>query len=221
MRHEQEPEKHESYGIMSFSRVMGTPRDLFGSSIQHGDTIEMRLSTAEARRDFQKSYYREDKRIITVEMSQAQFAEAITTMNIGDGVPVTIKRLMGKDVSDPPEVNFRKRAQSELKTEMNELGELVEKLSKDAKEILTRKGSPINAGEKDKLLKDLMFLVQEIQSNIPFAHECFVNAVEETVTDAKAEVDACLTSLRDRVGQAALDGKIKVPALNASPLTNQ
>lgn len=208
------PETHESFGLLSFSRVSGTPRSLFGSSIQHGDTIKLTISEGKVYRDFQKNRYHGGKELIEVEMSSSQFAEAITTLNVGCGVPVTIQHVMGARKANPPEVDFKERAKNELKEEMSELGERIEELAKDTKEILTRKGIPINAEEKKKILNDLMFLVQEVKSNIPFAHECFQEAVEETVTQAKAEVDACFSTMRERLGQQVLDGNITVPLLD-------
>jgi ElaB/YqjD/DUF883 family membrane-anchored ribosome-binding protein len=208
------PETHESYALLSISRCTGTARSLFGSTIRHGDTIRLSIDEGKVYRDFQKNRYHNGKSFIEVEMSSAQFAEAITTLNVGCGVPVTLKYLDGKQMAEPPSVDLKERAKNELKEEMGELAERIDELSKDAKEILTRKGSPIKADEKEKLLKDLLFLVQEVRSNIPFAQECFQEAVEEVVVQAKAEVDSCLTTMRERLGQQVLDGKIEVPLLD-------
>lgn len=208
-----EQETHESHGILSFSRIQGTPRHLFGSTIRHSNTIILRISKCHSYRDFQKSRYHNGEQLIEVEMSPSQYAEALTTMNVGCGVPVTLRRVAGKAMEEPPAVDFKERAKSELKSEMSELARLVETLSKDAKEILSRKGAPIKADEREKLLKDLTFLVQEVRSNIPFAHECFEEAVEETVTEAKATLDAFTTAVKEKLGQAVIENKIEVPLL--------
>lgn len=211
---DEKPETHESFGLLQFNRSSGTPRPLFGSTIKHGETITLTISEGKVYRNFQSNRYMPGKEFIEVEMSASQFAEAITTMNVSSGVPVTLRHVNGTQRIDPPSVDFKERAKNELKEEMGELAERIEELSKDAKEILTRKGSPIKADEKDKILKDLMFLVQEVRDNIPFAHECFQEAIEETVTQAKAEVDNCMTAMREKLGQAVLDNKIQIPALD-------
>lgn len=208
-------ETHESYGLVKFSRTSGTPRSLFGSTIKHSDTIRLTISEGKVHRDFQKNYYMDGKELIEVEMSSAQFAELITTLNCGSGVPATLIHHGGKKMADPPEVDFKERAKTELKEEMKVLGERIEELAKDAKEILTRKGAPIKADEKAKILQDLMLIVQEVKSNIPFAHECFQGAVDETVVEAKAEIDNCMTTMRERLGQAVLDNKIQIPLLES------
>ena len=214
----EDAEKHESYGLLSIARTQGTPRSLFGSTIKHGDTICLTISEGSVHRDYQKNWYHGGKELIEIEMSSAQFAQAITTLNVGVGVPVTLKHVMGGRKAEPPSNDFRARAKNELKSEMQELAETIDDLSKDAKEILTAKGT-IKASDKEKLLKDLMFIVQEVRSNIPFAHECFQGAVDETVMQAKAEVDSCLATMREKLGQQVLDGKIIVPMLE-KPLTD-
>lgn len=209
----QEPEKHESYGLLSIGRTQGTPQSLFGSTIKHGDTIQLSISRADVSRNFQKNWYHDRETLIEIEMSAPQFAEAITTLNVGVGVPVTLRRVAGKTMPNPPDVDFKESSKKELRKEMGELAKTIDELSKDAKEILERKGKPITSSEKEKLLKDLMFLTQEVRSNIPFAHECFQKSVEETVVEAKAAVDACFTGMRERLGQKALEGKIEIPLL--------
>jgi len=210
---DKEPEVHPSYGVMGFSRTTGTPRPLFGSSIKHDQTITLRISHGKLYRDFQKNRYMDGNQIIEVEMSSAQFAEAITTLNIGSGVPVTLRFIAGTgDIENPPEVNFRERAKNELKAEMGELAERINELAKDTKEILESKGTITAAGKK-KLLQDLEFLVQEVRGNIPFAHECFQEAVEETVVDAKAEIDATLMAYKEQLADKVIESGLDKPLL--------
>jgi hypothetical protein len=217
----QEPETHESYGMVSFSRVSSTPpQALFGSSIKHGHFISLKVKKGRKYRDYQCDRYMGDGDIVEVYLSQTQFAEAITSFNIGDGVPCTLKRVTGDEWDEGnrrfrkpcPEVNFREQANNELKEEMSELAERVAKLSKDAKEILNKKGS-LKVAEKKKLLDDLTNISQEIKSNIPFVHDCFNRSVNKTVTEAKGEVDATLQTMREKLGDKVLSGEIQVPML--------
>ena len=74
---------HPSYGTLLFSRSTGAKEALFGSSIQHRDTICMTLHHASIERGLNRDWIHGDKVIAEVEMSYSQFAEAITSMNIG------------------------------------------------------------------------------------------------------------------------------------------
>lgn len=83
-------EKHPCYGVLGFSRRSGGVAPLFGSSIQHGDTICMTLKHGELERHLNNDHYFGKGVIAGVEMSYSQFAKTITAMNVGDGVPCTI-----------------------------------------------------------------------------------------------------------------------------------
>jgi len=217
----QEPERHESYGMLSISRMTSTPaKPIFGSSIRHSNIISLKILKGRKYRNFQKDRYMGDGTICEIWLSPTQFAEAITSFNIGDGVPCNIQHVKGdkwdeekRQYREPcPEVNFRKQANDELQDEMSELGDRVNKLSADAKEILNQKGS-LKVADKKKLLNDLTALVQEIESNIPFVHTCFNHSVNKTVTEAKGEIDATLQTMRERLGDKVLAGEIEVPML--------
>ena len=206
-------DQHESYGILSISRTQGTPRSLYGSNIRHGDTIRLTISESETYRTFQKSRYVNKKELVEIEMSSAQFAEAITTLNIGMGVPVTLLKVMGERKENPPAIDMEERAKTELKKGMQNLAIRIDKLADDSKSILTQKGT-LKVSDKKALLDDLAMIVQELRSNIPFTHECFQKAVEETVVQTKSEIDSCFTTMREKLGQQSLDGKIQIPLLD-------
>ena len=221
---------HESYGVLGISRQSHHPAvPLFGSSIKHGNIISITVKEADVTRDFQRDWVHGGKTLLEINMSATQFADAITSLNVGDGVPVTIKYVKGdewdKDKRQfrdpPPETDFKKRAQGELKAEMEELGERLEALSKEAKLVLETKG-PIKAVDKQNIIHSINALIREVRSNIPFAHECFAESVERTVVEAKGEIDATYQTIRERLGdQALLDHKnsIEVPVLNENKET--
>lgn len=87
------PEHHESYGLAQFSRIGGKSGKLFGSSIEHQHFIELTISRASRSRQFQHDHYMPDQELISVFMSPTQFAELLTSLNVGTGVPVTIKHI--------------------------------------------------------------------------------------------------------------------------------
>ena len=103
-------EKHPSYGMLGFSRRQGSKTNLFGSSIQHQNTISMTLRQGEMHRGLNTDWFFGGDVIVEVEMSQAQFAEAITSMNMGSGVPVTIRYQENKGYIERPDFKGKKTA---------------------------------------------------------------------------------------------------------------
>ena len=205
--------EHESYGVLQISRTPGTSRPLFGYNIKHQNTIALRISHAKECRQFQNSHYMNTKQIIEVEMSPSQFAEALTSLNVGNGVPVTIRSIKGEDIADFPETDFKETAKKELNKEMNELADKLKTLSEEATAILSRTGN-IKAGEKEKVLRDIESVIQEVRSNIPFVHDCFQRTIDETINQAKAEIDTCMTVYKENVGKAAIQD-MKNPLLDS------
>lgn len=96
-------QKHPAYGMVSFSRVThsggahGANNRLFGSSIDdHHTSIMLEIKEASVRHDLSRDWFFPDNTLIKVELSQVQFAELLTTMNAGSGIPCTIRWLRDK-----------------------------------------------------------------------------------------------------------------------------
>ena len=99
-------ESHPAWGMVEFSRVEhGGPCRLFGSSLtNHGTTIILRVWEASRKHDCGQDWYHGSirKELIAVEMSAAQFAGLLTTMNVGNGVPCTIRHVQGVQRPEVP-----------------------------------------------------------------------------------------------------------------------
>ena len=107
--------KHPSFGMLSFNRTHGGHSNLFGSSIQHNDTIHMVLREGVVTRGLNDDWYVGEDEILEVEMSQSQFAELITSMNVGTGTPCTIKYLRGKGrINEADFINKRQQITNEF-----------------------------------------------------------------------------------------------------------
>jgi len=212
----QKTEEHESYGMMVISRTSGTSTSLFGSSIKHRNFITITLKTCKKSREYQENHYFGDKTLTKIEMSVSQFSELITSLNMGNGVPCTLRYISGdkKRRESPPDINFQKQAINELKEEIKHLGDNLNELQEKANTVLKKKGN-ILKGEKEELLRVINAVKTELESNLPFIHECFNKAVDKTVTEVKAEVDATLQAFKEQVGENAIASGIELNLLNS------
>lgn len=197
---------HPSYGMVQFNRRSnGRPGYLFGSAVtDHYHTVSLSISTGCAiEDDLGERRYRAERRIVEVELSAAQFAEAITTMNVGDGVPCTIRRLEGQLVDEPPKPKTDvERSHAAFEAKMAELGRRVDKMVADIDRVTEARGLS-KAARKD-ILDATYKVAQEVRDNIPFYLRLFTEAAERIVTAKKAEADAWLTSAIHRAGVASL-----------------
>lgn len=195
---------HPSYGTLSFSRRTGGATPLFGSSIEHKDTISMTLYHASVTRHLHNDTIYGNKPVAEIEMSYAQFAEAITSLNMGTGVPVTI-RWTEKDGKIPPCDFVSKRGQftNEFKEKRKKATEDTQQLIKDVTELFNQKKS-LTKADKEKILKQLHMLNMNIGCNMDFIADQFNEQMDKTITEAKGEIEAFMQNKVNSIASEAL-----------------
>jgi len=207
--------EHPSYGMVSFARVShGGKTRLFGSAIHsHQHTIRLRIAPGRRRHSLSMDWYGSAGfgDLIEVELSAAQFASLLTTMNVGEGVPCTIRHVGGKRMDDPPEVETEQEA---VRVGFGEkLAGLIEKLKAAAKDAEARLAKPSLTKADGRAIKEALDLaLREIACNLPFVVEQFQEAAERVTTTAKAEIEAFMVGAIQRAGFKALVGEA-LPAL--------
>lgn len=197
-------EEHESYGLVGLSRRNARGSVMFGSSINHQNVIALTIKMAEVKRNLNREWYHGKDTLIEIEMSQSQFSECITSPNIGDGVPCTIRRIGTERVLDPPYENRKDQASREFKNTMDNLAvDLVEN-----KKILTSILNKKSIGKADKKEINNLFAVfiNKMQSSIPFMQTSFTEQMDKSVKEAKAEVEAFITQRITEEGRKQLLG---------------
>lgn len=185
-------ETHPAYGQLLFSRRTGNKGNdvtLYGSNIKHKNTITLTISrSAKFTNEFSEHYFGKDE-LIEVEMSQSQFSEAITSMNMGSGVPVTIKTVMGRVMPNCQEKTLREKADNSLKKRFTTLANRLETKMKRIDEITNRTGT-IRKAEKEEINRLYKAFITEIKSNLPFLKQCIDETVDDSIKQAKDEVES-------------------------------
>ena len=196
-------ETHESYGLIGASRIQGTDRNLFGSSIKHRNSIKVRIKRAEKSRDLNRDIYFGKDTLIEVELSPTQFAEMITSMNVSDGVPCTLRYIDNHPLQNPPEVKQRQIFEKEFQ---NDIDNIENSIINDAKEIeilLTKKGN-IKVADRKKVLTHMTKLMRILNDSIPFLQKSFNESMDKTVNEAKGEVEAFVMNKITSLGIEAM-----------------
>lgn len=196
---------HPAFGMLKFHRVSGGDNTLFGSSIKHNDKIVMTLKHGEEIRTLSRDYYFGKDIIAEVEMSYSQYAECITAMNIGDGIPCTI-RFTERDGNIP------KIAENNMKREqfINEFSETIKKAMSQVQEQIDSIQASIdnkkNLGAKDKqeIVNQLSQVKNNIGYNLDFCVKRFNEQMDKTVCEAKGEIEAFCQNKINSIEQAAL-----------------
>lgn len=201
--------KHPSFANIYLGRSQCSGRKaLFGSSIKHHDTITLRISPAFMDRDLNYDrIYAENTPYIEIEMSQSQFAQAITSLNMGAGVPVTLRRLNGEYIEECPFVDKREQFSNEFRSEMQQISKKLSETTKEVEELIQEKRTFTKA-DKEKILSTLNAVTMQIGSNYPYMYSMFNEQMDKTVTEAKAEIESHLQARMEDVALKAI-GKNK------------
>lgn len=196
--------EHPSFGMLSFSRTSGGKTNLFGSSIQHRDTIRMRIRQGSLTRGLNEDWYNGTDEIIEVEMSYSQFAECITSMNVGTGTPCTIRWVKG--IGPIPEAEFVNRNDqilTEFKENVNTINADAAKIYEEIKTLFETKKS-IGKTDREQILQKLGTIVHGLPASSEFIMKQFQRQMEHTVTEAKGEIEAFAQNKINSIAQQAL-----------------
>lgn len=208
-------ERHipEHQGIMSIHRTQSTGSVLFGSPIKHDSYIAIRVDSCEVDNntvDAIPRYYPRNRKI-EVHLTSSQFAELITTLNVGNGTPCTIYWCEGKRNEIPQELGddtqrFRNKVR-EINAEITaQIQVLVDMVNTD--------GVKLTKTQKKQLNVKLQSIISKLNHDYPFVFECFQERMESVKQQIKAELFADAEALNKRLQSE--EGKLR-PSL---PYTN-
>lgn len=203
--------EHPSYGLVNISRIMGSTGQtrLFGSPLAHHyGMIRLSISSARWIHGLHHDRYHGSLRgeHIEIEMSAAQFADMITSLNMGAGTPCTIRRLAGVQIPNPPDhateaEHIRDNFEGSLDTYKAKAHTYRKKI-----EELTQK---LSTKAKDEIRIALDVIEDQLGSNAPFVVKQFQEATTRITSAAKAEVDAFVTGVVRAAGlEAIADGRL-------------
>lgn len=176
---------HPAFAQISANRVSGGAV-LYGSDLQHQHYIRLRISPSELKRSLSNDWPHAGRRsYIEVDLSEAQWATFVSSMNVGGGVQCTLRSRDGQIVPEMPEPTQRHdQFARELKAKQAGALSHLEELAK----ALQDSGLPV---KKMKPLLDLVTRAQmKISDSTPFVAEQFTEHMERVTQAAKAEVNA-------------------------------
>lgn len=209
MSQEREITKHEAFGQIQFNRGTCRNTKFYGSELPQDHYISLEISTSELERTITDDRYSPRKELIRVRISSSQFAELITSMNMGTGVPCTIERVEGKKVAELPDVENRKEfVHRKFDDRMAEFAVRLKEKQARARELVKKK--TLNKEDIRELDFHLQFLTQEIESNIPFFAKCFQETMDEVVFEAKSEIENAILHKVTSLGLNALHEQNKL-----------
>lgn len=180
---------HPSYGMVGFNRWQGSDR-LFGSAVHTHHGISLTIKRATRQHHLYQDWYHGRGEIVRVEMTEAQFAQLITSMGQGDGVPCTLKWITGEGQIAPEKTN---QSEAELiharfKAEAKIIADRLKSSSQSVKDIANN--SKMSQKDKRAITDAVDAFSNEAQNHMPFLLSQLTESAERIITQVKTEVVA-------------------------------
>lgn len=195
---------HPAFGQISASRVSWGPSGttLYGSDFKHHNTVTVRISGSELNRDLSSDRHFEREQLIEVNLSEAQWAHFVSSLNAGAGTPCTIYHLGGEYTPTIPLRNVVDVTKQELDYR---LAEIEKRVSKAISEMEGEIGQSLSKVKREKLLEYLTELRRDVNDRLPFMAKSLAENMETVVEKAKIEVNAYAMNAINRAGAQALN----------------
>jgi len=202
-------ETHPAYAMIGASRVSSNPGEyLFGSDFAHRHYMTVTIRRAEQRRDLSHDWHHGGEELISVAMSEAQWATFVSTTNVGFGVPCTMQRRgpfsAGEPIGMVPGIIQTHDRREQFRGEAKERLDLVAAALAKLAAAVADPEVTMPAKTRKALADNVNTARRNLEANLDYVVKCFDEHVERTVEGAKVEVSAYLTAAIQRAGLASL-----------------
>ena len=193
-------ETHPSYGCIGISHVSGRGT-LFGSEIVHQHFLSLTISEAARVVDEPREFVTSRRELVRVSMTQAQFAEMITSPNRGSGVPCTIERFTGDAgqpwanprhggrPSPPDPDHYTQKYKSVMGERTGYISEGLKKAKEKADRLLSGEDKP-NKANLGEIVAALQMAQLNLDSNLPYVMEEMEDGIEKRMATAVSEFES-------------------------------
>lgn len=186
-------EHHPSFGVVTLHRYQSTGTNLFQSDLTHHDLVGIKIHGAKRERSLGQDWVYTKDAVIEIEMSLAQFASFVSSSGQGSGTPCTITWDHGPVPAAPHESRMAKST-GEVKGAAEKALGTVQKAARRVREAFDAKAGRREMGP---LIDDLERVVQQAPGNMVFATKQLDRHVENTVQQAKADIEAMVVRAQE------------------------
>ncbi|MER6520091.1 hypothetical protein ABT246_24955 [Streptomyces sp. NPDC001553] len=181
-------EVHPAFGVAVVTRRHGTGRSLFQSDLLHNETVSLSVHEATRGRDLNHDSVHPRQVLVEIEMSLTQWGSLVSSIGLGSGVPVTIRRT--EHEPSVPEIPHQPRTAENLR----EVREVTDRMYARVKEATAALHEAIHAKKGVRATKEALSALENavahVGSNAQFAVDSLVEASEQVVAQARADIEA-------------------------------
>jgi hypothetical protein len=206
-------EVHPAFGMISAGRMSSTPGQvLFQSDIKHQHTVRITINRASRKRDLNMDWVHPKNELIEVELSEAQWASFVSSMNT-TGVPCTIRRT--EDEVSVPGLDYDPRLAHSMREVKDAAAKTFGKIREAMQAYEKALADKAPAKERNEKLRALHFAIENSGANMTFAAKTLVEHTENVVQRARADIEAMVAAEATRLGLEAGQARtlLELPAM--------
>lgn len=203
---------HPSFAVACLSKPTGLQR-VFGSAATHRQTVSMEIKRATVSRNLSDEWIFGDETLLELSMSEAQWAQLVSSFGSGGGVPVTLRYVDGEGLIDAPPAHMgtRQTFSDEIKAKVDAAVADARTARQRLEELLQQK--TVSKADLRGVVSALDAAVRGLAGNAPFVLEQFEEATEKMTAAAKIEIEAYQMARVYELGMKALGQEVDPEAL--------
>lgn len=224
--HVEEVSTHPAFGNIVLTRTMvggkGAGVRLFGSDLGHSTMVRMDIRHAEQHRQLSEDRVFARENVVTLEMSEAQWARFVASSGMGSGTPCTFRQLGPETIPGiaAPPATKRERHGEEMADSLRRHLDALRQHVAELGSIATAGKGPMSITQLRDLHKEIARHVDYLPGSVQFVYDQFARATEEVAEDAKTEVEAFIDNTARRLGLEQMRQMApRLPGADAAPLT--
>jgi hypothetical protein len=194
-------ESHPSYGQATFSRWQGNVGRLYGSPLKHHQTgVFLTITRSERHHDLGHDWHFGREELIRVNFSPAQFADLLTSMNVGGGICCTVEHLKGEKMPPVPEDEEveHERVANGFKAKVKDVRDALREHLSQLDALLD--AAKVPQKHRGGIREAVSNAFRAVDDSGPFLVEQFGEATEKIMTSARQEMAAVVTTTVARLG---------------------
>lgn len=195
--------QHPAFAQISANRVSGRTV-LYGSDFQHNSFVRISIRGSKLRRSLANDWpHASLSPYIEVDLSEAQWAHFVSSLNVGMGSQCTLVSRNGEDI---PGLKLPADRRAQFQFESDERWQKALQSMTSLRDTI--KDSGLSKSKQADLLRKLESVYMNVTANQQYVADQFSEHMDATVEKAKAEVDGYIMGATRQLGlQAIAAGK--------------
>ena len=211
--------EHPAMGKVRVARFSGNVKNrLFMSNVENFAGISIEIDEACLVREGASEWVHSGKRIVTIELSPAQWADLLTNLN-GEGTPCTIRWDRSRETPNIPPLPMLGTVMQHVETQFEQAINDLELLDPAAMAGVREALEKLPGKHRTVVTEAFNNLVSRVKSKIPYIRDRWEEAAVKTVEQLKQEATAFIAGVAQRNGIDAMNMPRLGETLDRAPKT--